>query len=87
MKINLIYFIFEICFLKILSIEGVLKNTLFLFFKMFIIGGRKKFPKFNQFTDIKKKIKLKAGMKFASSKVFREALKQYAIENGIDFAI
>ncbi|XP_057429827.1 uncharacterized protein LOC130722946 [Lotus japonicus] len=46
---------------------------------------KKKFPEFNQFIDIQKKIKLEVGMKFSNHKVFREAVQQYGIENGIDF--
>ena len=49
-------------------------------------GSRHKFPKFNEFTNMKKKINMKLGMKFTNHNVFKDALKHYAIENGIDFA-
>ncbi|XP_028774128.1 uncharacterized protein LOC114731172 [Neltuma alba] len=46
---------------------------------------RQSYSEFNEKTDFKRPINLQVGMKFANFKVYRQALKQYAIENGIEF--
>ena len=43
-------------------------------------------PEFNVQTDLRKP-KLKKGMKFPNSKVFREALREYAIKKPVDIII
>ena len=41
------------------------------------------YPEFNEKTDMKRPITLKIGMKFADFRVYKVALKQYCIEQGI----
>ncbi|KAF7820809.1 uncharacterized protein G2W53_026264 [Senna tora] len=46
---------------------------------------RPRFKSFNEVTDFKKPINLEVGLKFANHQIYRQALKQYCIENGIVF--
>ena len=44
-----------------------------------------RYPEFNPLVDFRNKICLKPGLRFGSNEVFREALRQYALENGFDY--
>ena len=44
-----------------------------------------RYPQFNPLVDFKKKINLKSGLIFGSNEIFRQALRQWSIENGGDY--
>ena len=52
---------------------------------LLLVLMKKRFPEFNQFIDMRRKVRLSISMKLVTHKVFREALRQYVIENGTDF--